>query len=147
MLEAVLRLRRRLRLRTIGDADPVSAMSVTREVGYASREILEELIGKEYVRKIGRRYDLTQTFNGKFRRLSWDKPSPTVDTRFTNPKYFLHPDQQRGMTIREAARIQGFPDTFEFSGPEREQCRMIGNAVPPPLGYHLGGIILEALLG
>ena len=146
VLEAMLHLRRRMRLRATGDADPVLDSSVTEEVGYPSEGILVELAARGYVRRIGRRYDLTNTFNGKFRRLLWDEPSPTVDTRFTEPRYFLHPDEQRGMTVREAARIQGFPDSFVFSGPEREQCRMIGNAVPPPLGYHLGVIIRQALI-
>ena len=65
--------------------------------------------------------------------MSWDKPSHTVDTRFGAPRYFLHPNEHRGFTVREAARIQGFPDDYVFHGDEKFQYRLIGNAVPPPL--------------
>lgn len=137
VLEAILYLRRRIRLRNYGDADPVLATDVTKAIGKNSKSILSRLVFKGYVRKIGHRYDLMHTFNGKFRRLRWDKPSATVDTRFIDPRYFLHPEEDRGFTVREAARIQGFPDSFEFYGSEKDQCRLIGNAVPPPLAKWL----------
>ncbi|WP_442915885.1 DNA cytosine methyltransferase [Loktanella sp. M215] len=57
---------------------------------------------------------MTHTFNGKYRRPHWNDVSPTVDTRFGQPRYFLHPDQHRGFTVREAARIQSFPDSYKF---------------------------------
>ena len=58
--------------------------------------------------------DLTQTFNGKYRRLSWSAPSPTVDTRFGDPKYFLHPEEQRGFTVREPQEYKDFPTHLFF---------------------------------
>ncbi len=134
VLTSLLRLRRRLRLRDKGDADPVLASDLSKDVGFSTIRILEGLVKKGYVRKTGNRYDLCHAFNGKFRRLRWDKPSYTVDTRFTDFRYFLHPDENRGFSVREAARIQGFPDTFVFTGNEKEQARLVGNAVPPPLG-------------
>ncbi len=146
VLATLLHLRRRLRQRDFGDADPVLASDLTNEVGRPCGAILEVLVGKGYVRKIGRRYDLTHTFNGKYRRLCWDRPSPTVDTRFGDPRYFLHPDEPRGFSVREAARIQGFSDTFVFFGSEREQFRMIGNAVPPPFGASLARFVRASLL-
>ncbi len=145
VLEIVLRLRRRLRLRPIGDADPVLALDITKEMGRSSRREIASLLRKGYIRRMEHRYDLTNAFNGKFRRLRWDKPSPTVDTRFTNPRYFLHPDEIRGFTIREAARIQGFPDSFLFTGKEKDQCCLIGNAVPPPLGKWLAESVKRLL--
>lgn len=146
ILEIVLKLRRQIRLRNFGDADPVTEQDITQVLGQRSHQVLSDLIKKGFIRKIGERYDLVHAFNGKYRRLSWDKPSPTVDTRFIEPRYFLHPDENRGFTVREAARIQGFPDSFIFSGTEKEQCRLIGNAVPPPLGKWLGDIIMEGII-
>ena len=68
-------------------------------------------------------------------RLSWDRPSSTMTTRCTTPSSgrFLHPDQDRGITPREGARLQTFPDTFIFPRVARTSERLIGNAVPPLL--------------
>lgn len=146
VLEIVLQLRRRSRLRNNGDADPVLCSAISAEFGLPAKNTLTSLIEKRYIRKQGQRYDLTHTFNGKFRRLRWDEPSPTVDTRFGDPHYFLHPDMDRGFTVREAARIQGFPDTFVFSGTERENYRLIGNAVPPPLARYIAEYVRDNIL-
>jgi DNA (cytosine-5)-methyltransferase 1 len=147
VLQMLLRLRRRQRIRDFGDADPVSTTTLYRAVGRPVAATLRSLQQKGYVRNVaGGHFDLCHTFNGKFRRLSWDKPAPTVDTRFGQPRYYLHPDEDRGFTVREAARIQGFPDTFLFDGPEAVQFRLIGNAVPPPFARCLAEFIRSALL-
>ncbi len=143
LLEVLLRIRRRRRKRDFGDADPVSARVLASELGFPVKEVLMLLMKKNYIRKVGGEYDLTHTFNGKFRRLRWNKPSLTVDTRFGNPRYFLHPSENRGFTVREAARLQGFPDSFLFEGSETSQYRLIGNAVPPPLAECFGRFIKE----
>lgn len=146
ILLAVARLRRRERIREYGDADPVRGSSVGRYTGRDVSRDIKALVGKGYLRSIGRRFDLTHTFNGKYRRLRWDEPAFTVDTRFGDPRYFLHPAEQRGFTVREAARVQGFPDNFEFLGNERQQYRMIGNAVPPPMATSIADLVREAIL-
>lgn len=146
LLEAMLKLRRRDRARTFGDADPVTARTLYMHLRRPVAAALKTLHDKGYVRKCGDRYDLAHTFNGKYRRLSWDAPSLTVDTRFGDPHYFLHPDESRGFTVREAARIQGFPDSFVFEGPERAQFRLVGNAVPPPMGKCLAEWVRANLL-
>lgn len=146
ILEMILKLRRRNRLRDYGDADPVTANAIARELNKSVKNILSSLIRKNYIRKIGKRYDLTHTFNGKYRRLRWDAPAPTVDTRFGNPRYFLHPEENRGLSVREAARIQGFPDDYIFIGPETIQYRLIGNAVPPPIAEELGILARKVLI-
>jgi len=66
-------------------------------------------------------------------RLWWDRPSVTIRTEFFKPEKgrYLHPDQDRPITHREAARIQSFPDSFKFTGSKIEIARQIGNAVPP----------------
>lgn len=82
-----------------------------------------------------------------FGRLWWDRPSVTIRTEFFKPEKgrYLHPDQHRPITHREAARIMGFPDDFEFCGSKVEVAKQIGNAVPPPLAGAIGQIVRDAL--
>ncbi|MFT3869809.1 MAG: DNA cytosine methyltransferase [Nibricoccus sp.] len=134
VLELLRRLRRQERQRDHGDADPVSIERLEAALGIRFHRLTEGLITKGYLRRVEGGIDLVGTFNGKFRRLAWNKPSCTVDTRFGSPRYFLHPQHHRGFTVREAARIQGFADNYVFRGSEIAQYRIIGNAVPPPLG-------------
>jgi DNA (cytosine-5)-methyltransferase 1 len=70
-----------------------------------------------------------------FGRLWWDRPSFTIRTEFFKPEKgrYLHPEQHRPITHREAARFQSFPDDFKFLGSKIEIARQIGNAVPPIL--------------
>ncbi|MDB6035188.1 MAG: hypothetical protein JWM16_5526 [Verrucomicrobiales bacterium] len=146
VLELLRRLRRQERQRDNGDADPVSLERLEAALGSRFHRLVERLVAKGYLKRVDGGIDLVGTFNGKFRRLAWDKPSCTVDTRFGSPRYFLHPTQQRGFTVREAARIQGFTDDYVFRGSEQAQFRMIGNAVPPPLGAMAAGLA-KRLLG
>ena len=67
-----------------------------------------------------------------YKRLSDDQPSVTIDTGNNHSNYF-HPRYNRIPTVREAARLQSFPDVFEFIGNRSEQYRQVGNAVPPLL--------------
>jgi DNA (cytosine-5)-methyltransferase 1 len=145
LLETVMRLRRRLRVREVGDADPVPKQVLEEELGRKVAKEIRGLMRKGYLREIDHAVDLTQTFNGKYRRASPSGVSYTVDTRFGDYRYFLHPFEQRGFTVREAARIQGFPDTYKFSGPVREQFKLVGNAVPPTMGMVVGEMIKPAL--
>ena len=72
---------------------------------------------------------------GFYRRLSWDAPSPTLVTSPVQKGSCLcHPDETRPLTVREYARIQGFPDTWKFVGSTAQKYRMIGEAVPVQLG-------------
>lgn len=82
-----------------------------------------------------------------FGRLEWDKPSLTIRTEFYKPEKgrYLHPEADRPITHREAARLQTFPDDFEFIGSKIEVARMIGNAVPPKLAYHIAKAMKLAL--
>lgn len=83
-------------------------------------------------------------------RLSWDKPAPTITTGFMSPGRgrFIHPSMRRCLIPLEAARIQGFPDWYDFVGdtnPSRTNLtKWIGDAVPSYLGY---GAVLTALSG
>jgi DNA (cytosine-5)-methyltransferase 1 len=76
-------------------------------------------------------------------RLAWDHPSYTISTYFTRPGNgsFIHPELSRVLTVREAARLQGFPDSVRFHGSLRQKCMQVGNAVPPLLAYQIGRTI------
>jgi len=79
--------------------------------------------------------DKVNGFYDVYGRLSWEKPSITITQYSRNPASgrFSHPVLNRGLTIREAARIQSFPDGFEFEGNLDECFKQIGEAVPPLL--------------
>ena len=134
-------------MRPVGDADPVSYADLRSIFGAATPHLLDALMRKNYVRKApDQRYDLTHTFNGKFRRLHPEQPAHCVLTKFCDPSHFLHPFQMRGFTIREAARLQGFPDSFRFLGSPRQQAVQVGNAVPVPVAAALATWIRAELL-
>lgn len=80
-------------------------------------------------------------------RLRWDKPSVTIRTEFFKPEKgrYIHPSENRALTHHEAARLQGFPDTFEWCGPKLEIARQIGNAVPVQLAQYLARHIANGL--
>lgn len=88
-----------------------------------------------------------QKFKTTWGRLIWDKPSPTIDTRFDTPSNGRnsHPYLHRSITPREAARIQSFPDDFVFYGNKCAICKQIGNAVPPLLAKAIGEHIMKSL--
>lgn len=83
-----------------------------------------------------------------FGRLWWDKPAFTIRTEFFKPEKgrYLHPEQHRPITHREAARFQSFPDWFVFEGSKIEIARQIGNAVPPLLGQQVAACVEQILL-
>ncbi|MCF8067594.1 MAG: DNA cytosine methyltransferase [Desulfobacterales bacterium] len=78
-----------------------------------------------------------------FGRLWWDRPSVTIRTEFFKPEKgrYLHPEQHRPITHREAARFQSFPDSFRFLGSKIEIAKQIGNAVPPMLAARVADVV------
>ncbi|TFV87402.1 DNA cytosine methyltransferase [Blastococcus sp. CT_GayMR16] len=81
-----------------------------------------------------RRYK-SETFDDKYKRLAWDQLSRSITAHIAKDGYwYIHPQEHRTLTVREAARIQTFPDRFRFSGTRSDAFRQIGNAVPPLLG-------------
>ncbi|AFI03735.1 DNA cytosine methyltransferase [Helicobacter cetorum] len=88
-----------------------------------------------------------QQFKSTWGRLSWDKVSPTIDTRFDTPSNGTnsHPELHRSITPREAARIQSFSDDYIFYGNKTSICKQIGNAVPPLLALALGKALLKSM--
>lgn len=88
-------------------------------------------------------------FKDVYGRLFWDKPAITVTAYARNPASgrYVHPEQDRGLSVREAALLQSFPREYEFSGSLDERFRQIGNAVPPAFASYLAAHILQQLSG
>jgi len=77
-------------------------------------------------------------------RLSWDEPAPTIPAGGVRPQWFFaHPEQPRGITVREAARLQSFPDSYIFVGSLIKQRILVGDAVPPLLAEVLARKLTE----
>ncbi|MDE6785295.1 MAG: DNA cytosine methyltransferase [Ruminococcus sp.] len=83
-------------------------------------------------------------YSGTWERMDADDISVTITTRFDTPASgkFMHPYLNRAITVREAARIQSFPDTFRFYGTKTSQMKQVGNAVPPLLAQAIAKAII-----
>ena len=81
-----------------------------------------------------------------YKRMNWVcRPAPAIPCEVRAANGYAHPIQNRAITPREAARLQGFPDDFVFEGPAKDQYRLIGNAVPPLLAQRIGESVLAVL--
>ncbi|WP_286174668.1 DNA cytosine methyltransferase [Mycobacterium sp. DL99] len=121
---------------------------ITRPVRDDDREAFESMthatkytdLDKEHQRYRG------DIFDDKYNRLNENDLSRTITAHIAKDGYwYIHPRQSRTLTVREAARLQTFPDDFRFDGPPSAAFRQIGNAVPPRLGFVMGQAIRESL--
>ncbi len=163
----------RLQPRTVGDAirrlppiasgeanaaDPLHRSRTLQEInrrriqasvpGGSWQDWPEDLRAPCHRRATGRR------FKNVYARMSWDEPAPTLTTYFYNygAGRFGHPEQNRAISIREGAILQGFPADYDFVKPGSSLSlntlgRLIGNAVPPPLGAAIGRAIIDHIRG
>ena len=100
-------------------------------------------VQKEYM---GGSFYLGGGKTGMARRIAWDEPSLTLTCSPAQKQTErCHPDETRPFTIREYARIQTFPDSWEFTGSTAQQYKQIGNAVPVNLGQEIGFSIIKFL--
>ena len=105
---------------------------------------LPNAIQREYMKKS---YFLGDGKTGMARRLSWDEPSLTLTcSPAQNQTERCHPEETRPLTVREYARIQTFPDHWQFMGSMTNQYKQIGNAVPVNLAYAVAQQVRKALM-
>ena len=103
-------------------------------------DLVVEAMGRAYVAGGGK--------CGFYRRLSWDKPSPTVTTApHQKATDLCHPDELRPLSVRECARVQTLPDEWFFVGSTVAKYRQVGNAVPPLLAYAVAVPLARAARG
>lgn len=102
--------------------------------------------GPECLRRAERKHGKA-IYEDVYGRLWWDRPSITVTAYARNPASgrYVHPEQHRGLSVREAALLQGFPEGYEFEGSFDSKFQQIGNAVPPIFAAYLGAHILTQL--
>ena len=106
---------------------------------------LPEDVQKEYMMAS---YYMGGGKTGMARRLAWDEPSLTlVCTPAQKQTERCHPEETRPLNVREYARIQSFPDNWQFAGSVAQQYKQIGNAVPVNLGYYMGLAAISILNG
>ena len=84
-------------------------------------------------------------FRDVYGRMFWDRPAPTITTRFNSISNgrFGHPEEDRGLSLREGATLQTFPKDYIFRGTENGIAKQIGNAVPPELARRIGKSIID----
>lgn len=141
-----------------GEADPQDRLHRARGVndtnlrrlrasrpGGSWRDWPKELRAPCHQRKTG------ATYQSVYARMAWNEPSPTITTQSYNfgTGRFGHPDQDRSITLREAALLQTFPRRYRFVKPREPVTmarigRLIGNAVPPRLGFFVGKELVRA---
>jgi DNA (cytosine-5)-methyltransferase 1 len=99
----------------------------------------------EVHREIPKRLRPRTGFANSYARIRGSQPAPTITRNFTTPSSAncIHPRQHRALSLREGARCQSFPDTFEFMGSMSDKRLQIGNAVPPLLAKAIGNALLE----
>jgi DNA (cytosine-5)-methyltransferase 1 len=122
-----------------GEADSADPMHITSKHRPATVELIKQIPLDGGSRKslppgVGPScWDGVDGFRDVYGRLWWDRPAVAITSRCRTPSCgrFIHPEQHRGLTVREAALLQGFPPDMYFEGPFDDKFKQIGNAVSP----------------
>jgi len=143
----------------IGDLEPLAAGEASK-TDYMHKSVFHKKSTLDVIRQVphngGSRpkgvgpkcLDKTKGFSDVYGRLYWDRPSITITHYVRNPASgrYVHPEQDRGLTAREAARLQSFPDGFHFEGNGDDIYRQIGEAVPPKMATGIALSVVTELL-
>lgn len=129
--------------------------NICRVSNYDAKEMFKHLKPNQRLSEIPKKdfkkLNFSKLFSSKIiynrcRRLPQDSPSWTIVAHIGIDGYeYIHPKLDRTLSVREAARLQGFPDNFIFLGNMREQYLQVGNAVPPVIGGHLARSIYDSI--
>lgn len=129
---------------------------IREELPYGENEIqdaLDNLLENEWLRKeevngrVGYDLNTNSGVRPRYMRLQPDSQSNTVLTTDFKPRDKVHPFKNRGLSLREGARIQSFPDSFEFKGSFQSVASQIGNAVPPMMAYTIAKRAISHISG
>ena len=153
ILDTISKNRRHKKYGDIPNGNPLPVAVIAGLSGLPEDEVIRDCLVLEdagYLKQKLDGYDLKGAMfcSGLFKRPRWDEPSPTVLTNFHNPRYFIHPEFDRPFTLRECARIQSFPDSFQFLAskiPITAGYRLVGNAVPPRLAEAIARSVKDLL--
>lgn len=134
-----------------GVPDPKDAMHVTTNHRQSTIATIKKVPKNGGSRPVGvgpKCLDRVRGFYDVYGRLFWDKPAITITGSSRNPASgrYVHPQQDRGLSIREAALLQGFPKNYTFEGPFDDKFMQIGNAVPPAFSAYLAGYLLGEMV-
>jgi DNA (cytosine-5)-methyltransferase 1 len=139
-----------------GQPDPLDAMHVSAGHKKSTIETIEKVpvdggsrppeVGPECLRRAAAKQGRA-AYEDVYGRLWWDRPAITITAYSRNPASgrYVHPEQHRGLTVREAALLQGFPSDYRFEGSFDSRFRQIGNAVPPAFAASLAAHIANVL--
>lgn len=135
-----------------GCKDPEDPMHITSRHRKETIEILKKIPkdGGSRPKGVGPQcLDKVEGFSDVYGRLAWDKTAVTITARCRTPSCgrFVHPEQNRGLSVREAGLLQGFPEDFYFEGPFDDKFKQIGNAVSPIFSTRLAAHVLTMLAG
>jgi len=142
-----------------GESDPNDPMHITSKHRKATIDLIRQIPPNGGSRRslpsdVGPRcLQRVDGFRDVYGRLAWDRPAVAITARCRTPSCgrFVHPEQHRGLSVREAALLQGFPSDFYFEGPFDDKFKQIGNAVSPifaeALGRHVANLIADRPLG
>lgn len=164
---------RRLRLALMRPGDYGTKIAARLKEGGLPNEIIEQLLGGDGLRNLHecRREDREKEaairkilqqghvdieevmksldsggFANKYRRLDWQNPAHTLVAHMARDcSDFIHPEYDRFLSVREAARLQSFPDDYYFCGSQFQQFKQIGNAVPPKLASAIASEVAKFL--
>ncbi len=138
-----------------GEVDPRDAMHVVSKHRQSTIDVLKKVPKDGGNRPVGvgpkcldRAREAHGGYTDVYGRLPWDRPAVTITARCRTPSCgrFAHPEQNRGLSVREAALLQGFPADFVFEGPFDDKYKQIGNAVPPLVAARLGTHLINELM-
>ena len=139
---------RQMRRNLGGDDQHLIRDHITREVRVDDAEIYAGMKPGQTYKNIPdhlKRYR-SDIFDDKYNRLAWNRLSRSITAHIAKDGYwYIHPSQDRTLSVREAARIQAFPDDFRFAGTPTNRYRQIGNAVPPMLSEAVGRSLIESM--